>query len=95
LPVLHPLSPFEKVLSVKSEKRLIAHCEDGVKLGLNEAVNAKNGSVLILIGPEGDFTPDEITLAQEKGFHAIDLGSNRLRTETAGVYCAAVLNGRK
>jgi 16S rRNA (uracil1498-N3)-methyltransferase len=40
---------------------------------------------LILVGPEGDFTPDEIESASEKGFIAVHLGGSRLRTETAGI----------
>jgi 16S rRNA (uracil1498-N3)-methyltransferase len=41
--------------------------------------------ILVLIGPEGDFSPDEITLAKQHGFQEISLGSSRLRTETAAL----------
>ena len=41
--------------------------------------------VLILIGPEGDFTQEEIKMAQESGFKAVSLGDARLRTETAAI----------
>jgi len=44
---------------------------------------------LILIGPEGDFTPDEVALAEANGFQSVHLGISRLRTETAGVMAAA------
>ncbi len=54
-----------------------------------------DGECLILIGPEGDFTPEEIDMAKENGFTPIDLGAHRLRTETAGVFCAAVWLGLK
>ena len=42
-------------------------------------------NALILIGPEGDFSPEEIKLAQENGFEPISLGESRLRTETAAL----------
>jgi 16S rRNA (uracil1498-N3)-methyltransferase len=63
---------------------LIAHCEDGEKLTILETFETKNCP--ILIGPEGDFTLDEIELALENGYKTITLGENRLRTETAALY---------
>ena len=39
-----------------------------------------------MIGPEGDFTAEEVRLSEEQGFHTISLGANRLRSETAGLY---------
>lgn len=53
---------------------------------------AKPASVLVLIGPEGDFTPAEIALAKEHGCRPITLGPIVLRTETAALYCVSVLN---
>ena len=49
-------------------------------------INFKEKSTLIFVGPEGDFTKEEITKAGENDFLSIDLGRNRLRTETAGLY---------
>jgi 16S rRNA (uracil1498-N3)-methyltransferase len=49
-------------------------------------------SVLILIGPEGDFTPAEVSLAKGHGCRPITLGPIILRTETAAIYCVSVLN---
>lgn len=53
-----------------------------------------NGSedVLVLIGPEGDFSKSELDLALEKGFKKIGLGASRLRTETAGIVACTILN---
>jgi 16S rRNA (uracil1498-N3)-methyltransferase len=48
-------------------------------------------STLILIGPEGDFSPEEVALALKEGFVPVTLGENRLRTETAGVVAATLL----
>lgn len=63
---------------------LIAHCIDGEKSTISSAFETTNCP--ILIGPEGDFTPEEIKLALENGYKTITLGENRLRTETAALY---------
>ena len=64
--------------------RCIAHCEESQKQSLKSVLQPKT-SVLILIGPEGDFSSEEIQKAKEKGFRAVHLGESRLRTETAAV----------
>ncbi|MDG1428509.1 MAG: 16S rRNA (uracil(1498)-N(3))-methyltransferase [Crocinitomicaceae bacterium] len=66
---------------------LIAHCYDGEKSSLTSIF--KSSGCPILIGPEGDFTKDEIDLALENGYKTITLGENRLRTETAAL-CACM-----
>ncbi|MDD4216752.1 MAG: 16S rRNA (uracil(1498)-N(3))-methyltransferase [Bacteroidales bacterium] len=67
------------------DQKFIAHCEDDLdKNYLGNLIN-KNESVIILIGPEGDFNSDEIQMAKNAGFVPISLGDSRLRTETAGV----------
>ena len=72
-------------------QKLIAHCmEDAGKKRLQEAVDHPD-DVLILIGPEGDFTPAEVALALEHQFTPVSLGNTRLRTETAGVVAAVGL----
>ncbi len=63
---------------------LIAHCYDGEKSILTTIF--KSAKCPILIGPEGDFTKDEIELALDNGYKTITLGENRLRTETAALY---------
>jgi 16S rRNA (uracil1498-N3)-methyltransferase len=66
-------------------KRLIAHCSDSFeRVKISDAI-LKNENALILIGPEGDFSEDEIIKASARGFVNIHLGSSRLRTETAGI----------
>jgi len=85
LPRLNSIRRLEDlVASSRSEARLIAHCEEGVKKNLPELVKGKK-DILILIGPEGDFAPREIELALSNGFRGLSLGASRLRTETAGV----------
>lgn len=66
------------------QKKLIAHCENFDKKHIKETVKPKE-NVLILIGPEGDFSTNEIQLAIEKKFTPITLGNTRLRTETAAL----------
>jgi 16S rRNA (uracil1498-N3)-methyltransferase len=64
---------------------MIAHCNDSVNRNRIMDVYSKKENAVILIGPEGDFSKDEIESANSKGFRNIHLGSSRLRTETAGV----------
>ncbi len=70
--------------------KLVAHCADGIKLEMANFVK-KEQKVLILIGPEGDFTKDEIKLLLNNNFKAVSLGQSRLRTETAGVYACSIM----
>jgi len=73
------------------QQKFIAHCLDGAKRNLKDMNNESLSSKIILIGPEGDFTPAEIDLAIQHHFIAVSLGSTRLRTETAGVVSAGLL----
>lgn len=74
--------------------RLIAYCFEGDahKLDIKRAL-AESGSdnIVVMIGPEGDFSPEEVSLALEKGFLPVTLGPSRLRTETAGLASAAAV----
>lgn len=67
------------------EQRFIAHCEEGNRRFLLKNQLKTGGNVLILIGPEGDFSPEEINLAEKAGFIPASLGNTRLRTETAAI----------
>lgn len=95
LPQLNELEKLESFLKrIKNDgdnvQRLIAHCEDGNDIHLKEKYQAGK-NVIILIGPEGDFSPKEIEMAQEAGFEPINLGVNRLRTETAGIVACHII----
>jgi 16S rRNA (uracil1498-N3)-methyltransferase len=84
-PVLNPTVQLSQFLIQPFDgQKFIAHCADGDKVSLEQSIN-KHGRYLILIGPEGDFTPAEIDLALQNGFKAITLGESRLRTETAAL----------
>ncbi len=72
-----------------SNINLIAHCEEYEKKSIHHFLNET--SITILIGPEGDFTKEEINIAIEKNYIPISLGNTRLRTETAGMVAAALL----
>ena len=72
-------------------QKFIAHCETGKKATL-QADLVKYGKYLVLIGPEGDFTPDEIDGALQNGFKAITLGDSRLRPETAALEACFEVN---
>lgn len=70
----------------------IAHCEDDdTKLPLAGFAQSQAGSAIVLIGPEGDFTMEEIETSKAKGYLPVGLGSTRLRTETAALYAAFCL----
>lgn len=75
--------------------RLIAYCfeeEDARKLSINEALSsAGNVPITILIGPEGDFSREELQLALSNGFLPVHLGQSRLRTETAALAAVAAV----
>jgi 16S rRNA (uracil1498-N3)-methyltransferase len=78
------------IKNASEDQKLIAHCFDSEKKDI-KLLDFKNKGTLILIGPEGDFTKEEVDLALENKFTAVSLGTNRLRTETAGLFaCQAV-----
>ena len=93
---LPKINPLVKLSSISLDGNyMAAHCrDDAEKIGLVEALGKSKNikSFSILIGPEGDFSPAEIQRFEQKNVLPISLGNNRLRTETAGLYCAMVLN---
>jgi 16S rRNA (uracil1498-N3)-methyltransferase len=92
LPVLHEPTKFMDVVkSSAQQQKFIAHCIDGAKRSLSDLNNESLSSKIILIGPEGDFTPDEIQFALDNHFSAVSLGETRLRTETAGIVASTLL----
>jgi 16S rRNA (uracil1498-N3)-methyltransferase len=84
LPALDSMTDFaDFIRRPHPARKLIAHCAPGSKASLQSC--CRQADALILIGPEGDFSPVEIDLAVEAGFASISLGPSRLRTETAGL----------
>ncbi len=72
--------------------KLIAHCLEDEKKSFDDFKSSNYNNFLILIGPEGDFTEDEIKTATSKGFIPLSLGEARLRTETAAIKATAVVS---
>src|SRR6476620_111837 len=91
LPVLHEPQLFEKIVSSSVYlQKFIAHCEtDKEKNNLASVV--KQNQLQILIGPEGDFTKEEIEKAIQKNYQPVSLGDTRLRAETAAIIAATLL----
>lgn len=88
LPTLHQPTKFQDVVtSFLSTEKYIAHCNEGNKMLLQALTN--NSSKIILIGPEGDFSKEEIDMATKNNYVSVSLGDTRLRTETAGILAAA------
>lgn len=67
--------------------KCLGYCDDSYPLR-SFANEYKGGNLRILIGPEGDFTPDEVAMAVEKGYLPVTFGGSRLRLETAALYAA-------
>ncbi len=95
LPVLHKPVAYELIFRqeeiIHISQKFIAHCIEDQKRNLADLVNETLPSQIILIGPEGDFTGEEVQLAIHNHFDAVSLGDTRLRAETAGVVAAAIL----
>ena len=95
LPLLHEPIAYELLFRqeeiVNISDRFIAHCTEDEKESLSSSVGQSHLSRIILIGPEGDFTREEIDLALRHHFKPVSLGKTRLRSETAGVVAATIL----
>ena len=86
LPRLNEPVQFTELINREhAGKRLIACCDTQLERKAITTAAGRGEDVLILIGPEGDFTPEEIKLAINNGFTPVHIGHSRLRTETAGV----------
>lgn len=90
-PVIDELQSFKECLKIEAEFKFIAHVDSANALLLKDQIQ-KSGRHLVLIGPEGDFSDKEIELAMNEDFSKISLGQSRLRTETAGIASAHLLN---
>lgn len=94
LPDIHEMKPFREVLEEMADfkgQKFIAHCYEGEKPLLQNVVD-RDKDALVLVGPEGDFSVDEVKAAEEAGFQAVSLGKSRLRTETAALVAVHILN---
>ncbi|QLE00308.1 16S rRNA (uracil(1498)-N(3))-methyltransferase [Galbibacter sp. BG1] len=91
LPQLNEAINLSDFINREHEGQLfIAHCEDQEKFNLKRKIMADN-EVVILIGPEGDFSLEEINSARENGYIPVNLSDNRLRTETAAIVACHIV----
>ena len=91
-PVLNEALSFNEFLSVPFKgHKFIAHCEEADKTGISDNL-IKHERYQVLIGPEGDFTTEEISQALQNGFKPVTLGDSRLRTETAALKACFEIN---
>ncbi|GHT55741.1 ribosomal RNA small subunit methyltransferase E [Bacteroidia bacterium] len=92
LPELQAMTDFKKFITQPFEgQKFIAHCYPGEKPLLSK-IYPPNENVLVLIGPEGDFSEEEVELATNQGFIPVSLGESRLRTETAAVTACQIIH---
>lgn len=92
LPVLNEMIDFDQFIMKKFEgQKFIAHCYEGEKPVLKNVLETGKDA-LVLIGPEGDFSKEEVEKAMQLGFIPVSLGKSRLRTETAALVACHTLN---
>ena len=92
LPKLNEMTDFDKFIAQEFQgQKFIAHCYEGEKPQLKNVLKAGEDA-LVLIGPEGDFSEEEVKKAIERGFTPISLGKSRLRTETAALVACHTMN---
>lgn len=87
LPVIDDMTPLAKAAATLADgcQKFVGYCDDAIERRLLARTLQPCRDTAILIGPEGDFTPDEIAMLINSGFVPVTLGDNRLRTETAAL----------
>ena len=92
LPIINELVTLKKFLAQNDNKvgRFIAHCSPDKEKVPFGSVCGNSADCVILIGPEGDFSPEEINFAMEKGYIPVSLSENILRSETAGIVACCI-----
>ena len=91
-PVVNEMMDFARFVKQDfAGQKFIAHCNEGENPLLKEIL-VLGEDALVLIGPEGDFSPEEVKLAESLGFRSISLGKSRLRTETAALVSVHIMN---
>ncbi len=91
-PIVNEMTDFAKFMQRDFQgQKFIAHCYEGEKPLLKEVLKPGEDA-LVLIGPEGDFSPEEVQKAEALGFQPISLGKSRLRTETAALVAVHMMN---
>jgi 16S rRNA (uracil1498-N3)-methyltransferase len=92
LPALSAPIPLQKFLETPVQApSFLAYCEATKPLGAFQEAIANAPQISLLIGPEGDFSEEEIEWAQRRGYQLVSLGENRLRTETAAIFAMGII----
>jgi len=89
LPKLNNATSFNDFI-LMNKNGMISHCNKGEKITIPKALKKVKNKVII-IGPEGDFSLDEINFARENNYNEVTLGSNRLRAETAAIFACSLM----
>ncbi len=90
LPKVNPIISFEDFLKFNKDYKLIAHLKNSNSF--NKKTIGSKGKIVVMIGPEGGFSEDEILIAGKEKIKEISFGKNRLRSETAGVFAVSIIN---
>lgn len=97
-PVVNDLTSFKEFITApRKGRKFICHCYEEVEkkdffTELSQPYEGADGDITVLVGPEGDFSIDEVRLALENGYESVSLGTSRLRTETAGLVAVTMAN---
>ena len=91
-PVVNGMVDFSRFMDREfTGQKFICHCHEGEKPLLKD-VFQRGEEAVVLVGPEGDFSPEEVQMAEEHGFKSVSLGKSRLRTETAALVAVHLMN---
>ena len=93
LPKVNPITSFDDFLKLNKDYKLIAHLKNNNSF--NKKSIANKDQIVIMIGPEGGFSEEEILKASKEKVKEISFGKNRLRSETAGVFAVSIINNSK
>ena len=93
LPKVNPITSFDDFLKSNKDYKLIAHLKNSNSF--NKKSIASKDKIVVMIGPEGGFSEEEIFKANKEKIKEISFGKNRLRSETAGVFAVSIINNYK
>ena len=93
LPKVNPITSFDEFLKLNKDYKLIAHLKNNNSFN-NKSIGSKD-KIVVMIGPEGGFSKEEILKANKEKIKEISFGKNRFRSETAGVFAVSIINNYK
>lgn len=97
-PITNQMVPFKEFIDMpRKGRKFICHCYEEIEkkdyfAELSKPFDGDDADITVLVGPEGDFSIDEVRYALEHGYESVSLGTSRLRTETAGLMAVAMAN---